>query len=144
MADIFYNKTITVFNHAASDDVLGRDIWYPTVLKNVRLLINKGANVSKSGTENADAASLYIRPELLQDGAKSYLPPKEWGRLPEKCKNYFYTFASGEDFFVEGDRENEQQEDDFFSYMREKYDNCFKVTNVDSYELIPHLEVGGA
>lgn len=143
MADIFYNKTVTVYNKT-SDDLMGTEIWYPTVLQNVRLLVTKGANVSKSGMDSADAASLYIKPELLQDDHKGYLSAKEWQRLPDKCKSFFFTFTSGEDFFIEGDTLQEEQVEEFFTYMKEKYDNCFKVTNVDRYELIPHLEVGGA
>lgn len=144
MGDIFYNKTVTVYNKT-TDDLMGNETWYATVLENVRLLVTKGANVSKSGMDSADAASLYVKPELLQDGCNGYLPEKEWHRMPDKCKNFFFTFTSGEDFFVEGDTSSEEiLESDFFSFMKEKYDNCFKVTNVDRYELIPHLEVGGA
>ena len=144
MGDIFYNKTVTVYNKT-SDDLMGTETWYATVLKNARLLVTKGANVSKSGMDSADAASLYVKPELLQDGCKKYLPAKEWLRMPDKCKDYFFTFTSGEDFFVEGNTSSENiSESDFFLYMKEKYDNCFRVTNVDRYELIPHLEVGGA
>ena len=141
MGDIFYNKVVTVYNKT-TDDLMGTETWYPTVLENVRLLVTKGANVSKSGMDSADAASLYVKFELLPEGAKEYLPPKAWQNSAEK-ENYF-TFTSGEDFFVEGDTSSEEQTEGFFSYMKEKYDNCFKVTNVDRYELIPHLEVGGA
>lgn len=142
MADIFYNKTVTVYNKT-SDDLVGTETWYPTVLQNVRLLVTKGANVSKSGMDSADAASLYIKPELFPEGSKPYLQPKEWQNSTEK-ESYF-TFTGGEDFFVEGDTSTEEiLEDGFFSYMKERYDNCFKVTNVDKYDLIPHLEVGGA
>lgn len=144
MGDIFYNKTVTVYNKT-TDDLMGTETWHVTVLENVRLLVTKGANVSKSGMDSADAASLYVKLELLQDDCKGYLPTKEWHRMPDKCKDYFFTFTSGEDFFVEGNTSSENiSESDFFLYMKEKYDNCFKVTNVDRYDLIPHLEVGGA
>lgn len=143
MGNIFYNKTITVYNKT-SDGLMGTETWYATVLKNVRLLVAKGANISKSGIESADAASLFVKPGLLQKDCKGYLPAKEWHRMPAKCKNFFYTFTSGEDFFVEGDTSQEEYMEEFFTYMEGKYDNCFKVTNVDRYDLIPHLEVGGA
>lgn len=142
MGDIFYNKTVTVYNKTTGD-LMGNETWYATVLKNVRLLVTKGANVSKSGMDSADAASLYVKPELLPEDSKSYLSPKEWQNSEEKEK--YFTFTGGEDFFVEGDASAEEiLEDGFFSYMKERYDNCFKVTNVDKYDLIPHLEVGGA
>lgn len=143
MGDIFYNKAVTVYNKT-SDDLMGTETWYPAVLKNVRLLAAKGTKVSKSGMDSTDKASLYVKPELLQKGAKTYLPAKEWQRLPDKCKAYFFTFTPGEDFFVEGDTSQEEPGEEFFAYMKEKYDNCFKVTDVDRYELLPHLEVGGA
>ena len=45
MGDIFYNKTVTVYNKT-SDDLMGSETWYATILKNVRLIVTKGANVS--------------------------------------------------------------------------------------------------
>ncbi len=143
MKDIFYNKTVTVYSKTA-EGVEGTETWYPTVLKNVRMLVSRGADTSKNGTDSADSAKLYVKPGMLPEGSKGYLPEKEWGRLPQKCKQYFYTFKSGESFFVEGDTTREEQREDFFGYMKERYDNCFMVTNVDRYDLIPHLEVGGA
>ena len=122
MKDIFYNKTVTVYSKT-TEGVEGTETWYPTVLKNVRMLVSRGADTSKNGTDSADSAKLYVKPGMLPEGSKGYLPEKEWGRLPQKCKQYFYTF---------------------FGYMKERYDNCFMVTNVDRYDLIPHLEVGGA
>ena len=139
----FDNKTVTLFNRSYNADT-EEETYYPTLLNDVDLVETKGANVSKSGMDSADAASLYVKPELLQDGCKKYLPAKEWLRMPDKCKEFFFTFASGEDFFVGGDTSGEEYTEEFFSCMKEKYDNCFKVTNVDRYELIPHLEVGGA
>ena len=141
MGDIFYNKTVTVYNRTV-EELMEKETWYPTVLKNVRLLVTKGANVSKSGMGSADAARLHVKFELLPEGTKEYLMPKAWQNSTEK-ESYF-TFTSGEDFFVEGDTSQEEQTEGFFAYMKEKYDNCFKITNVDTYELIPHLEVGGA
>ena len=138
MADIFYNKTVTVYNRYEDE----KEMWYPTVLKNVRLLVNRAENVSKSGTESADSAKLSIRTVGLK---KPYKKPLEWQGLSEEEKVKTFTLTSKEDFFVEGDTSAEEiLESDFFSYMKGKYDNCFKMTNVDTYELIPHFEVGGA
>lgn len=140
MGDIFYNKTVTVYNRYEDDNE--NECWIPTVLKNVRLLATKGANVSKSGMDSADAAKLHVKFELLPEGTKEYIGPKAWKNSSEKEK--YFTFSGGEDFFVEGDTSSEPvQSTNFLSYMQQKYDNCFSVTNVDRYELIPHLEVGG-
>ena len=141
MGDIFYNKTVTVYNRSV-EGLMEKETWCPTVLKDVRLLITKGENVSKSGMESADSAKLFIKTNNL---SKEYKKPLEWQNLSTEDKAKTFTLASGADFFVEGDTTAEvPTESDFFSHMKEKYDNCFKVTDVDVFELIPHLEVGGA
>ena len=141
MGDIFYNKTVTVYNRT-TEGLMEKETWYPTVLKDVRLLITKGENVSKSGMESADSAKLFIKTNNL---SKEYKKPLEWQNLSAEDKAKTFTLTSGMDFFVEGDATAEvPTENDFFTYMKQKYDNCFKVTNADVFELIPHLEVGGA
>lgn len=140
MGDIFYNKTVTVYNRSV-EGLMGKETWFPTVLKDVRLLITKGENISKSGMESADSARLFIKTDNLP---KEYKKPLEWQNLSAEDKTRVFTLISGTDFFVEGDTSSEEPETDFFLYMKEKYDNCFKITNVDVFELIPHLEVGGA
>ena len=141
MGDIFYNKTVTVYNRSV-EGLMEKETWHPTVLEGVRLLITKGENVSKSGMESADSAKLFIKTNNL---TKKYKKSLEWQNLNAEDKAKTFTLTSGVDFFVEGDTTAEvPMENDFFSYMKEKYDNCFKVTNVDVFELIPHLEVGGA
>lgn len=140
MGDIFYNKTVTVYNRSV-EGLMEKETWYPTVLEGVRLLITKGENVSKSGMESADSAKLFIKTNNL---SKEYKKPLEWQNLSAEDKAKSFTLASGVDFFVEGDTSVEvPTESDFFTYMKQKYDNCFKVTNADVFELIPHLEVGG-
>lgn len=141
MGDIFYNKTVTVY-HRTTEGLMEKETWHPTVLKNVRLLVNRGENISKSGMESADSAKLFIKTSNL---SIPYKKPLEWQNLSAEDKAKCFTLVSGEDFFVEGDTSAEEiSESGFFSYMKGKYDNCFKVTNVDVFELIPHLEVGGA
>lgn len=141
MGDIFYNKTVTVYNRSV-DGLMEKETWHPTVLKDVRLLVTKGGNVSKSGLESADSAKLFIKTDNL---SKPYKKPLEWQNLSAEDKAENFTLTSGVDFFVEGDTNSEEvAESNFFSYMKGKYDNCFKITNADVYELIPHFEVGGA
>lgn len=136
--DEFYNTTVTVYNQY-KDNANLTDVWYPTVLHNARLLVNKGANLVKSGLESADSAKLHIR--MLDGSEKPYKEPKEW--LALEGKDAAYTFQQG-DFFVKGDTTSEDpSREDFAHYMKMHYDNCFVVTTVDSYILIPHIEVGG-
>lgn len=132
MGDIFYNKTVTVYNKHMSG-VMEKETWMPTVLMNVRLLVTKGANVRTSGMETADSAKLFVRPEYLPED-KEYMEPLKWQEVEEKQK--YFTFASG-DFFVDGDTTIEDTSmDGFFQYMKGKYDKCFRITNTDTYELM--------
>lgn len=74
MGDIFYNKTVTVFNQYMEDGPIGGECWQATVLNDVRLIETQGANIEKSGISGADSASLYIRTNTLE---KEYKEPKE-------------------------------------------------------------------
>lgn len=141
--DVFYNKTVTVYNkYESTDDVMGGETWLPTVFENVRLQVTKGANVATSGLSDADSASLHIKRVGLP---KPYLQPLAWQALSNEDKPNNFTLTGGTDFFVEGDTSAVPiTEDDFFSYMKSHYDNCFKMTNIDTYDLISHFEIGGA
>lgn len=139
MGDIFYNKTVTVFHQYLEDGPIGEERWQASVLKNVRLLETQGANISKTGISGADSASLYIRTDTLE---KEYKEPKEWSLLEDKTD--YFTLAKDTDFFVRGDMADQYAgQADFFNYMKENFDGVYRITTVDRYELIPHLEVGG-
>ena len=126
MADIFYNKTVTVYNRTA-EGLMEKETWYPTVLKNVRLFLVNSKNVSKTGLNNADSVKLFIKTDNL---SKDYKRPLEWQNLSPEEKENSFTLTCGEDFFVEGDVSKEPvQENDFFSYMKQKYDNCTMQQN---------------
>lgn len=132
--DVFYNDTVTVYNRHEEGYT---EKWYPTVLRGVRLLVTKGANMSKSGMDSADSAKLSI---ITEDTEKPYLPQKEWEKADMEAN---FTMQAG-DFFVRGDTSTEDSEkEDFAEYMKHNYDDCFTVTTVDTYSLIPHIEVGG-
>lgn len=137
--DIFYNKTITIFNQAFdSDDLLAKTTWYATVLHNVRLLETKGANIATSGIADADSARLHIKNPC----EKPYLPPKQWAELIDKASAF--TLCGERDFFVVGDLSDEDlSRPKLYEYIKEKYDGVYMITNVDKYDLIPHFEVGG-
>ena len=148
-----YSDKITLFNHYKSR--LG-DMWYPTVIDGVNLLIDKAAIVAKYGAESKDNALLNIHyqtvdKQIMVDG-KPYLPPKEWShqtndKLPESI-----TFASGKDFdfFMLGEYESKEPiaDDDyidgFYNYINDEYDYVFAVTSVAKYTAIPHFEIMGA
>lgn len=147
-----FDKTITLFNHYKSR--LG-DMWYPTVIDGVNLLIDKAAIVAKYGAESKDNALLNIHyqtvdGQIMVDG-KPYLPPKEWERQTNDKLPETITFASGTgfDFFMLGEYPeikpilDEEYRNGFFEEVKKEYDFVFAITSVGMYSVIPHFEITG-
>jgi hypothetical protein len=147
-----YSDKITLFNRYKSR--LG-DMWYPTVIDGVNLLIDKAAIMAKFGTESKDKAVLNIQynaagGQIIIDG-KQYLPPKEWKQQTEDKLAESITFASGTDFdfFMLGEYPISEPIPDtaftegFFNHMSEKCDFVFAVTSAAKYTAIPHFEITG-
>lgn len=147
-----YNKTVTVFNLYRSKQ-LGTATWYPHVIKNCYFNADKGANIQKTGLENADTAKLHIK-YRFKNGKKmigdlEYLDPKEWEKQTNDTYLNAITFKSGDDFFVIGDYadgpvDGNSFPEGFFQYMNARYDNVYRITTVGKYDIIPHFEIGGA
>lgn len=137
----FDNKTVTLFNRSFNAET-EEETYYPTLLEGVDLVETKGANVSKSGMDSADAAKLFL---CIGDVNKTYMEPKAWDALTEDEKKNYITFHSTEDFFVKGDQTAvDLPETDAYEWMRNNFDDVYKVTNIDKYEdILPHFEVGG-
>ena len=151
-----YSDKITLFNHYKSR--LG-DMWYPTVIDGVNLLIDKAAIMAKYGAESKDNAILNIHyqtvnGQILIDG-KPYLPPKEWERQTNDKLPESITFASGKDFdfFMLGDygstapiQDSQYDVDNgFYNYMNDNYDYVFAITSVGGpYTTIPTFQIMGA
>lgn len=149
-----YSDKITLFNHYKSR--LG-DMWYPTVIDGVNLLIDKAAIVAKYGAENKDNAILNIHyqtidGQIMVDG-KPYLPPKEWERQTNDKLPESITFTSGTDFdfFMLGEYPTtepildsyDNYRNGFFEEMKKEYDFVFAITSVGQYTSIPHFEITG-
>lgn len=145
-----YQDTITLFNRY--DSRLG-DMWFPTVLHNVDLNIDKAAIVEKYGADSTDNARLHIKfteedGEIFIEG-KRYLLPKEWDKQVNDDLANTITLSSGEkfDFFFVGEWDNTEpiNDDDyttgFYDYMNKTYDEVFSITSAAKYSLIPHFEV---
>jgi len=139
-----YTDTVTVFN-------LKDDIWYPSILSDVDLIVDKGANVVKTGLDSADTAKLHVKYALSDSGTligdKTYLTPKEWQAQDDSNAT---TFTEGADFFILGDWGSEDGISDdqygvngFYHYCNKKYDHCYLITTVGKYKVIPHFEMGG-
>lgn len=146
-----YSETVTVFNKLQQGQVI---TWYPTVLRNVDLNVDKGANVTKTGLESADTAKLHIKYTMV-DGditirGKTYKRPKEWTAQGTGVHTNTITFASG-DLFMRGEYPETPVNDvdpmfkpTFESYINKTRDDVYKISNVGGpYKLIPHFEIGG-
>lgn len=144
MGDVFYNKTVTIWNKSA-DGLWETEAWHPTIIRNVRLLVSRGNNIQNSGNATADSVRLHID-DSISIPAKPYVLPADWKRLSDDEKERFFTLESENDsFFVEGDvtSEDPSVQENFFEYMKMNYSNCFKISSVDRFEIIPHFEVWG-
>ena len=148
-----YDKTVTVFNKYT--DQAKNIYWYPHVLTGIDLIVDKSANIARTGLDGADTANLHVK-YAVSDGQKTvnsipYLPPKEWSAQVNEELPKSLTFASG-DFFIEGEYSEEIISDSdystrvdsgFYDYINKRRDNVFLVTNVGVYGMIPHFEIGG-
>ena len=147
-----YSDTITLFNRYQSK--LG-DTWYPTVLHNVDLNVDKAAISAKYGENSADSAKLHIKYQRqgagILVGGKPYLAPKEWDKQINDLLPATVTFTDGTDFdfFYTGDWGSEEPiadndyTDGFYGYMNKNYDYVFAVSSVAMYTVIPHFEIMG-
>ena len=148
-----FADTVTVFNRYVSR--LG-DMWYPTVIHGVNLLIDKAAIMAKYGAESKDNAILNVRYHILDNtkmvGNKPYFPPKEWERQTNDKLPETITFTSGVDFdfFMLGEYptiepiSDDDYIDGFYNYVNDEYDFVFAITSVAQYSAIPHFEIMGA
>ena len=138
---LFYNDTVTLFNRFYDPDT-DEEKYYPTLLENVNLVETKGANVTKSGLDSADAAKLFID---LGELSKKYMDLKAWDALPETEKANHITFHPTDDFFIKGDQTSlELPKSCVYEWAHDSMGSVYKVTTVDKYEdIMPHFEVGG-
>ena len=150
-----YSKTVTVFNKYT--DQTGEIYWYPHVLSGVDMVVDKAANIAKTGLDSADTAKLHIKYHIA-DGKKMvgnlpWLPPKELEQQLNDELSESITFDSG-DFFMKGEYSTDPIKDSdytdrvnggFYDYINKRHDYVFLITNVGGpYTLIPHFEIGGA
>lgn len=141
---LFGNKKVTVYNRHF-DNIEETEVWIPTLLKNVNLVVTKNNNIEKSGVDSADTARLFVDDKCSD---KEYLQPKAYKSLSLEEKENYYTFQSDDttpDFYVEGDTTDvEIMEEGFYEWMLNHYDNVFHITAVDVYkDVMPHMEIGG-
>ena len=113
------------------------------------------ANIEKTGLDTADTATLHVLYRMVSAekvvSGKKYLEPKKWAKQINDTLGHTITFASS-DFFIEGEYDERLISDEdyqsrrdggFYDYMNKNHDNVFLITNVGTYTLIPHFEIGG-
>lgn len=149
-----YRDVITLFNRKPGERGQG-DTWFPTVIRNVNLNIDRAAILAKYGSESQDNAVLSI-PVVSENGAitivcdseskKPWMPPKEWDKTEDSL-----TFTSGNsfDFFWLGEwtggivTDADYLDEGFYNYMNRAKDYVFAITSVARYSVIPHFEIMG-
>lgn len=142
-----YQDTITLFNRKPGGSK--GDTWYPTVIKNVNLNVDRVAILAKYGSKSQDAAALHIRytrdGDIILVSNKPWMPPKEWDQAENSL-----TFASGTqfDFFWKGEWGGGAVADTdygggFYDYMNRTYDYVFAITSATMYSVVPHFEILG-
>lgn len=139
-----YSETITLFNRYHSRQ---GDIWFPHILHNVDLVVDKASVMQKYGAKTTDKAILHIKyDEDVNIQGMPYLTSKEWNKLTnDELKNYI-TFNSDSnyfDFFILGEYEGSEPitDSNFFEKMEEDTE-CYAITSVSSpYKVIKHFEI---
>ena len=134
-----YQDTVTIFNRKR---LVGRDVWYPTVLRWVHLIVDR-----------ADNAVLHVeydeRDGEIAFSGKKYLTPKMWQQAGDPAGAVTFTPGTGFDFFMEGDWPSEAPIEDndyeggLYHYLNRTRDHVFAVTAAAKYRIIPHFEVTG-
>lgn len=150
--DLLYNEIITLFNRKPGARGEG-DIWYPTVIKNVNLNIDRAVIVAQYGPQSQDNAVLNIPFKKVGDeilvADKPWMPPLEWDQTADSL-----TFASGTDFdfFWVGEwgdsiaQDANYPDEGFYGYMNRMKDYVFAITSVakvDGFFILPHFEIVG-
>jgi hypothetical protein len=148
-----YKDTITLFNRKEGTE---GDVWYPTILRNVQVNVDRAAILAKYGAESADSAVLNVRYTQAGDNklvcGKPWLPPKQWDGIEDHSSALTFTTGNRFDFFWIGEwdgtdpvRDSDYFSDtDFYTYMNRTHDYVFAVSSVGGpYSVIPHFEIMG-
>lgn len=146
-----YKDTVTIFNRYV--DSMGNTMWFPHVLTDANINIDKAVINSKYGEESKDNAVLnvkyHFRDFKKMVGEKLYFSPKEWERQVNDELPNCITFKGGNDFdfFMLGNYGSTEPIEDkkgtFFREIQQEYDYVFAVTSVAKYDLISHFEILG-
>ncbi len=156
---IGYDDSIILYN-AHESGTLGKQLYFGTRFDNVRIELTQGANIRRSGLENADACVVKIP----NDGnlPKPYMSPEVWnGQTTEVMEKNFTIDTANSNFFVivkkkglgidlelpEGMIESSSYKaggiSGYLNYCKINYGHVYVVNTLDTYDLIPRFEIGG-
>lgn len=146
-----YDDTVTLF--CQCKDQRKNITWYPYILYNVNLNMNKAAIIARYGAESQDNAVLnvhyYIADGKTMVGNKIWLPPKEWQSTDNPADAITFKDGKEFDFFCVGEWQDvepirdEDYTNGFYNYLNSKQDYVFAITAVGFYSAIPHFEIMG-
>lgn len=150
--EAIYKQTVTLFNRKIVGE---KTYWYPVVIPNVHLIIDRSIIISTYGEQSQDNAKLHIRyaPNgddaviAIDGGSRVYMLPKAYRASGDTGTNITFAFGDDFDFIMDGAWNGDTVIDDdeypkgFFNYMNKTYDNVFAITTVAKFNLIPHFEI---
>ena len=156
---IGYVDSVVVFNRYVKG-LYETEQYFGTRFDNVRVELTQGANITKSGLENANACIIKVNTASIKKSGKSYKAPEVWNDLTtDEMLESFTLDTKGKNFFVIVKKEElgididvplgliDQDEirypGGFFEYIKTRYGYAFSVDTVDVYTLIPRFEIGG-
>ncbi len=142
-----YNDVITLFNYHKET---GK--WYASVIFDVGFGSALSSEPTTQGINNEDTVVFIVKSNCCkqiktQSGKKSYLGSKEYARCDNPCGHF--CFNDTKDFIycgvwnVYNAINEEDYESGFYSYMNSKFDDVYKITSSEFFNLLPHFEIGG-
>lgn len=148
-----FPHTVTVYNTTErpnKETLEDETVHNITILRGVLLDASKGANVTRSGMEGADAVNLYIPFNVAAvDGVtgqqKPYIGPVEFWRMYDNSGYWTLSVngSGGKTLFIKGEVVDLNATEEKLNMA---YDDVYNVTKVDVKDFggLKHFEVGGA
>lgn len=139
-----FGRTVTIFSKQGST-------WYPRVFHDAQVSRDRGYITRTYGETANETASVHIkRKGYLAEGLFTVYEPKAWEALQDVAGSV--SFKAGDLIYL-GDYaeidEHLQPIPDadyakgFYSHLRENFDCIWTITQVATFETLPHWEIGG-
>ena len=110
--EALYKQTVTVFNRKIVGE---KTYWYPVIIPNVHLIVDRSIIISTYGEQAQDNAKLHIRytPNgngaivAVSGGTRSYMQPKVFRASGVQGMNITFAFGDDFDFILSGEYSEE-------------------------------------